>query len=337
MKIAICGITGAVGKEILHCLHELELPVSKLSCFASHRSAGQSMETPFGRHRIECFSPESCKDFDIVFLCVSGSFSGQYGKILANQNRYVIDNSSHFRYDQKIPLIIPEINIENCRGHRLISNPNCTTAILAVALYPIYRTYGLKRVIVSTYQACSGGGQAAMDELRDQTENYLKSGRVTHEKFAHPIPFNLIPAIDSFQENDYTREEMKVVWETRKIFDDEDILISATAVRVPTFRAHAESVTIETQSPVRAEDVRRLLANAPGVRVKDVPSNQLYPMPLTATGKADVEVGRIRNNPVFGNCGLDFFICGDQLLKGAALNAVQIALQLPSVDHFIPE
>ncbi len=333
-KIAVCGVTGAVGKEVLRCLGHLPFGELSLTCYASERSAGKEVQTPFGTQTIERFSMEECRGFDVVFLCVSGSFSSKYGKQLSIQNEVVIDNSSYFRLDDDVPLIIPEINLSRCKGHRLISNPNCTTAILAVALYPIYRQFSLKRVIVSTYQATSGSGQAAMDELASQTANYLKSGKAGHRQFAHPIPFNLLPAIDRFEANGYTREEMKVVHETRKIFDDDSILLSTTAVRVPTFRAHAESVTIQTQHPVTPDAVREILQNAPGVVVKDDPQEQVYPMPLTSTGQYDVEVGRIRANPIFGECGLDFFVCGDQLLKGAALNATQIALQLFDANHF---
>lgn len=325
MKIAICGITGVVGKETLRCLKELNIPVSKLTCFASPRSAGKEIETPFGTAIIESFSLEVCKQYDFVFLCVSGQFSKENGRLLAQQNNCVIDNSSHFRYDEDIPLVIPEINGHLVKNASLIANPNCSTAILVVALYPIYREFGLKKVIVSTYQATSGGGLAAMNELRSETKRVLDGAQANCEKFAHPIPFNLIPAIDAFQDNGYTKEEMKVVWETRKIFDNPNLKISTTAVRIPTFRAHAESVTIETEKPIDIHKINTLLRNAPGVKLVDDPSQQIYPMPLTASEQFDVEVGRIRANIVFDNHGLDFFVCGDQLLKGAALNSVQIA------------
>jgi aspartate-semialdehyde dehydrogenase len=226
-----------------------------------------------------------------------------------------------------VPLIVPEINPETAKNAKLIANPNCTTAILVVALFPIYKKFGLKKVIISTYQATSGGGAAAMNELETETRNYLNGEKIKNEKFAHPIPFNLIPAIDKFlPENDfYTKEEMKVAWETRKIFGDESLKISTTAVRIPTFRAHAESVSIETVKKVSPQKVREILQNAAGVEVRDDPENQVYPMPISATKKFDVEVGRIRRNSVFGEFGIDFFVCGDQILKGAALNAVQIA------------
>lgn len=271
---------------------------------------------------------ENCRDFDFVFLCVSGDFSKKFARSLAEQNNVVIDNSSAFRYENDVPLIVPEINAVEAKEASLIANPNCTMAILAVALYPIYQAFGIERVIISTYQATSGGGKAAMNELKTETQNYLSGKPVTHQKFAHPIPFNLIPAIDVFQENGYTKEEMKVAWETRKIFGDSDLKLSCTAVRIPTFRAHAESVTVQTKKPVDLDQVREILANASGVKLTDDSENQVYPMPLTSSDQLEVEVGRIRRNEVCGDCGLDFFVCGDQLLKGAALNTVQIACSL---------
>jgi aspartate-semialdehyde dehydrogenase len=224
---------------------------------------------------------------------------------------------------------VPEVNAAAIGGGRLIANPNCTTAILVVALEPLRQAFGLKRVIVSTYQAASGAGAEGMAELERETRRVLvEGGPAGHEVFAHPLAFNVIPQIDSFQPNGYTREEMKVAWESRKIMGLPDLLISCTAVRIPTFRVHAEAVTIETERPVTPEAARAVLAKAPGIKVVDDPAAQRYPMPITATGQDDVEAGRIRANPVFGECGLDLFLCGDQLLKGAALNAVQIAERL---------
>lgn len=324
-KIALCGASGVVGRETLRCLKELNFPVEKIVCFASARSAGKELETPFGNLKIQEFSLETCRAFDFVFLCVGGDFSKEFARFLSKQNGVVIDNSSAFRYEKDVPLIVPEINPEAAKGAKLIANPNCTTAILNVVLFPIYKAFGLKKTIVSTYQATSGGGKAAMDELESETRKYLAGEKVSHQKFAHPIPFNLIPAIDIFQENLYTKEEMKVAWETRKIFGNDDLKISCTAVRIPTFRAHAESVTVQTEKPVDIERVREILAQAPGVKLTDDPQNQVYPMPLTVSENFDVEVGRIRKNEVFDEYGLDFFVCGDQLLKGAALNTVQIA------------
>jgi aspartate-semialdehyde dehydrogenase len=229
-----------------------------------------------------------------------------------------------------VPLVVPEVNADAIGKAKLIANPNCTTAILVVALEPLRQAFGLKRVIVSTYQAASGAGAEGMTELERETRRVLVDGaKAGHEVFRYPLPFNVIPQIDSFQPNGYTREEMKVVWESRKIMGMPDLPISCTAVRIPTFRVHAEAVTIETERPVTPEAAREVLRKAAGVKVVDDPEAGLYPMPLTATGQDDVEAGRIRANPVFGDRGLDFFLCGDQLLKGAALNAVQIAEKLP--------
>lgn len=324
-KIGIIGCTGAVGQEMIRVLGERNFPMDELHLFASARSAGKKVETSLGEIEIQEFNLEKAKKLDFVLMAVSGDFAKEYAPQIAEGKAVVIDNSSAFRYDENIPLIVPEINAEKTKGAKIIANPNCTTAILAVALYPIHQEFNVKKTIVSTYQATSGGGAPAMAELEEQTKNYLAGKEVKNEKFAHPIPFNLIPHIDTFQENGYTKEEMKVTWETRKIFGDENMLISCTAVRIPTFRAHAESVTIETEKEITPEQVREILAKSPGVKVVDNPEKLEYPMPLTSTKQFDVEAGRIRQSLVFGKNGIDFFVCGDQILKGAALNAVQIA------------
>ena len=324
-KVAICGATGVVGQEIIKCLYQTKFPISELTLFASKRSAGKTQKTPFGDKQIQEFNEEIVQNYDFVLMSVGSEFSKKYGKTLTEKGAIVIDNSSAWRYDDAIPLVIPEINSSQLVGKNLIANPNCTTAILAMALYPIYKEFGLKKVIVSTYQAVSGAGYAAMQELEVQSQKYLQNQKVENTNFLYPIPFNLIPHIDKFQENKYTKEEMKVVWETRKIFNDNNLNISCTAVRIPTFRAHAEAATLETEKPVNLNKIYEILNKAPGVQVVDTIEKNLYPMPLTATEKFDIEVGRIRANIVFGEYGLDFFVCGDQLLKGAALNAVQIA------------
>lgn len=322
--VGIVGATGAVGAELIRVLADLNYPVGTLHLFASERSAGKTIKTPFGDTAIQPFSLDAAAKMDVVFLAVSGDFAKEYAPQLAKKT-LVIDNSSAFRYDAAVPLVVPEINAAAAKGARLIANPNCTTAILAVALYPLHKEFGVKRCIVSTYQASSGAGAEGMAELLEQTRNHLDGKPVENKVFAHPLPFNLIPHIDSFQDNGYTREEMKVVWETRKIFGAPDMPISCTAVRVPTLRVHSEAVTIETEKPITPQAARAILAKAPGVTLLDDPAKLVYPMPLTATGQYDCEVGRIRQNLVFGDHGLDFFVCGDQLDKGAALNAVQIA------------
>lgn len=264
----------------------------------------------------------------MVFLAVDGDFAGEWAeKISAGDGPYVIDNSSKFRLVDGIPLVIPEINGKLAKGSKLLANPNCTTAIALIALFPLFKKYGLKKMIMSTYQAASGAGAPGMNELKDGVAAYASDpdGVIENKVFAHPLPFNVIPHIDVFQDNMYTKEEMKVTWETRKILDLPDLPVSCTAVRIPTFRAHAEAITIETDLPCPPDEARALLAAAPGVKLADSPSENVYPMPLTASTKYDVEVGRVRRSEVFGDCGLDLFVCGDQLLRGAALNAVLVA------------
>ncbi|MDR3516896.1 MAG: aspartate-semialdehyde dehydrogenase [Azospirillaceae bacterium] len=324
-RVAVVGATGAVGTEMVTTLHARKFPVGQIELFASERSAARTLETPYGVLTVNPFSLEAAREADIILLAVSGDFAKQYGHALTERGAVVIDNSSAFRLDADIPLIVPEINGHLAKGARLIANPNCTTAILVVALAPLDRAFGLKKVIVSTYQAASGAGAAAMAELRQETANALAGRPVGHKHFVHPIAFNVIPHIDSFQDNGYTREEMKVVWESQKILGRPELAVSCTAVRIPTFRAHAESVTIETHAEITPAAAVTVLMDAAGVTVVDDPAAAAYPMPLTATGEYNVEVGRIRRNLVFGAHGLDLFLCGDQLLKGAALNAVQIA------------
>lgn len=324
MTVGIVGATGAVGKEMVRVLEDRAFPLETLRLFASARSAGTVVKTTFGEVTIEEFAVEKAQECDIVLLAVSGSFAKEHAKAIA-EKAIVIDNSSAFRYEDDVPLIVPEVNPEALGDTTLISNPNCTTAIAAVALWPLHRTFGLQKVIVSTYQATSGGGQAAMDELESESKKYLAGEEVSNENFTHPIPFNLIPHIDAFQDNAYTKEEMKVTWETRKIFGLPELPVSCTAVRIPTFRAHAESITVETEKEITPDAARAVLEKAPCVEVTDTPGEHHYPMPRSASEKYDVEVGRIRQSLVFGQHGIDLFVCGDQLLKGAALNAVQIA------------
>ncbi|HID91750.1 TPA: aspartate-semialdehyde dehydrogenase [Candidatus Peregrinibacteria bacterium] len=330
-NIAIAGATGAVGQEILNSLAKKEFPVNELKLFSSSRSAGNTQATSFGPYILEEFSIEACKNIDIIFFAVGGDFSRKYASELLEKNDkiIIIDNSSAFRYDKNIPLVVPAINASAIKNSRLIANPNCTTAILAMVLHPIYKEFGLKKCIVSTYQATSGAGNPGMQELLHESKNYIDGLPVENKIFSHPIPFNLIPHIDVEQENHYTKEEMKVTWETHKIFEDDSFPLSCTAVRVPIIRAHSESVVIETKKNITEngglEKVREILINAVGVTLRDDIQNNNYPMPLNASEIDEVQVGRIRKNLVFGDFGLEFFVCGDQLLRGAALNAVEIA------------
>mmetsp|Transcript_20680 Transcript_20680/g.30776 ORF Transcript_20680/g.30776 Transcript_20680/m.30776 type:complete len:393 (-) Transcript_20680:141-1319(-) len=342
-SVGIVGATGAVGKEIIGCLEKRDFgqQTSKLRIFGSQRSAGKNIATDrFGDIEVELFDVAAARECDVIFLAVSGDFAKEHAAAISegDDGAVVIDNSSAFRYVDGIPLVVPEINGDICvKGTKLIANPNCTTAIGLMALWPLHQLFGLKRVIMSTYQAASGAGQEGMDELATETLAVLNKERdvADNKIFAHPLPFNVIPHIDAFQENEYTKEEMKVTWETRKICNLPDIPVSCTAVRIPTYRAHSEAITIETEKPVDIEAAREALRNAPGVKLVDDTSNSKYPMPLTATGQDDVEVGRIRKSLVFGDNGLDLFVSGDQLLRGAALNAVLVAEVMDKNDCLV--
>ena len=350
LKVAIVGATGAVGKEIIGCLEQREFPVEgSPTLFGS--KGGKSVETKqWGTLTTEAFSVEATKGYDVVFLAASGDFAIKYAREIGkglSENGVVVDNSSALRYDDDVPLVVPEVNGQLCEGNKVIANPNCTTAIALMALFPLFLAFGLKKVIVSTYQAASGAGAAGMAELKEgiadavQGDSYLEDdGRfgskpIANSEFAHPLAFNVIPHIDKFQENGYTKEEMKVTWECRKMLgfpplpsasdSGKEPKVSCTAVRIPTLRAHSEAITIETEKPVTVEAAREVLSDFPGLKLSDDVDKNLYPMPITSTGNYDVEVGRIRRNDVFGENGLDFFICGDQLLRGAALNAVLVA------------
>jgi aspartate-semialdehyde dehydrogenase len=307
----------------LRVLERRNFPLTELRLYASARSAGRRLEFQGKSYTVEAL-PEGPLPADVVLASAGGSLSKHYAPIWAKQS-IVIDNSSAWRYEDWVPLIVPEVNAHAIKGHKnLIANPNCTTAILLMGLYPLHKAFKAKRVIVSTYQSSSGAGASGMQELLEGTRAWLENEPVVNQIFAHPLPFNVIPHIDSFQDNGYTKEEMKVLWETQKIMGDYEVRVSCTAVRVPTLRVHSEAVTVEFERPVTPEAAREVLAQAPGVELVDDPANKRYPLPHSATGKFNVEVGRLRKSLVFDN-GLDFFIAGDQLLKGAALNAVQIA------------
>eukprot|EP00535_Pseudo-nitzschia_heimii_P006856 CAMPEP_0197187556 /NCGR_PEP_ID=MMETSP1423-20130617/16079_1 /TAXON_ID=476441 /ORGANISM="Pseudo-nitzschia heimii, Strain UNC1101" /LENGTH=416 /DNA_ID=CAMNT_0042639167 /DNA_START=66 /DNA_END=1316 /DNA_ORIENTATION=+ len=339
--VGIVGATGAVGKEIRNCLEDREvIKVDKLRFFGSERSAGKTVSTKnSGDVEIELFDVDAARECDIVFLAVDGSFALAHAKAISegDDGAVVIDNSSAFRYEPDVPLVVPEINGECTKKSKLIANPNCTTAIGLMALWPLIKAFGVKKILMSTYQASSGAGQPGMDELTDGTKKYLEGDMKSHDGienkiFAYPLPFNVIPQIDKFQENGYTKEEMKVTWESRKICDlGDDVPISCSAVRIPTIRAHSEVIVLETETKVDLELARKVLEEAPGVVVKDDPETLTYPMPLTATGSYDVEVGRIRKSLAFGDYGIEFFVCGDQLLRGAALNAVLVAEEMDKI------
>jgi aspartate-semialdehyde dehydrogenase len=324
LRVGIMGATGVVGQNLISVLQKRNFPVDRLRLYASERSEGKVLDTPFGTITVENADQVDYAQLDIAFFAIGGGWPRENAPKAAAAGCVVVDNSSTFRYDDNVPLVIPEINPQAIGSAPLIANPNCTTAIAAIPLWVIHQNYGLKKVIISTYQATSGAGNQGMAELEAETRKALSGEQPGHDTFVHPIPFNLIPHIDSFQDNDYTREEMKVVWETHKIFGDDSIPISCTCVRIPTIRAHSESIVVETEKPINPAEVRELMARADGIEIKDNIADNVYPMPMTASEKFDVEVGRIRQNLIFGEHGLEFFVCGDQLLKGAALNAVQI-------------
>jgi aspartate-semialdehyde dehydrogenase len=320
-KIGIVGVSGLVGQEILKLLHDRNFNVTLLRLFGT---TDNGMVTKF--------TLKEARIVDIIFLCTPASFSKTYAKQLTEgDGPKVIDMSSAYRLDKDIPLVIPEINGHLIGSNKIIACSNCTTAICAMVLYPLHKEFKIKKLIMSTYQATSGAGKSGLSELKKQTTNVLTDLEDNHNHkciaFDHPIAFNVIPHIDDFEENGYTKEEMKVVHETRRIFDDPDINISCTAVRVPTCRAHAISITMETEEDISDDEARFVLSDVPGVIIKDDVHNNIYPMLCTATENDLVEVGRIRQSLIFGNKGIDLFICGDQLLRGAALNSVLIAEQ----------
>ncbi|MDC3250092.1 aspartate-semialdehyde dehydrogenase [bacterium] len=328
-NIAIMGATGAVGQELLRLLESRNFPIGNLKLLASARSAGKKVNFKGEEITIEELTHDSFENVDIVLASAGGSISAEFAPSAVKAGAVVVDNTSHFRMDPEVPLVVPEINEAEIANHKgIIANPNCTTAIAAVALWPLHKEFGLKKVIMSTYQAASGAGNVGMEELQEGIKAEMNGEKIENNIFAHPLPFNVIPHIDAFQDNGYTKEEMKVVWETKKIFGDDSIALSCTCVRIPTYRAHAESIVIETTKPIDATKARALLEAAPGVKVVDNLEGLEYPMPINATAQDDVEVGRIRQNIVFGENGLEFFVCGDQILKGAALNAIQIAEKL---------
>lgn len=336
VRVGVFGATGMVGREILKVMADRKYPVTELKVYASSRSVGKKVKFKGTDYIIENADEADYSELDVAFFAIGGGWPKENASKAISAGCYVVDNSSTFRYDDNVPLIVPEINPKAIGDSKLIANPNCTTAIAAIPLYHIYKNYGLKKVIISTYQATSGAGAAGMAELESETKKALNGEEIKNEAFAHPIVFNVIPHIDAFQENGYTKEEMKVVWETNKIFGtaieggsklsgDNEIPVSCTCVRIPTMRAHSESIVVETEKPIIAETLREELKTVEGVKVVDNIENSAYPMPMNASEKYDVEVGRIRKNLVFGDNGIEFFVCGDQILKGAALNAVQIA------------
>jgi aspartate-semialdehyde dehydrogenase len=327
-KVAVLGASGLVGREMIKILEERKFPVKDLKLLASHRSAGKKIT--FKGHKItvrEC-TEKSFKDVDLALFSAGSKAGRYYGEIAAREGTIVIDNSKAFRMDDEVPLVVPEVNAEALTKHNgIIANPNCSTIQLVIALKPIYDEVGLKRIIVSTYQAVSGTGKDAVQELMEQSEAILSSSGFRPEVYPHQIAFNVLPHIDKFLENGYSREEMKIVLETKKILSDQQLQISCTAVRVPVILGHSESVYLETKQNLKTTRLIQLLNAAPGVKVIDDLQNNLYPLPVMCKFGDEVLVGRIRKDLDIDN-GLHLWIVGDNLRKGAALNAVQIAEQV---------
>jgi aspartate-semialdehyde dehydrogenase len=319
--IAVIGATGAVGQELLRALERRNFPVASLRPISSARSAGKSVRFRDESVSVQQLNEDSFEKIDVAFFSAGGKISREYVPIACQADAIVIDNSSAFRMEAHVPLVIPEINAEDARRHRgLIANPNCTTAITLMALFPLHRAFGVRRIFAASYQAVSGSGARAIDELTQQTKGATRDSTV----YPHPIAFNLLPHVDSFLESGYTKEEMKMQNEARKIMHLPQFCASVTCVRVPVYRAHSVAVSAEFEKTVSLERAREVLAKAPGLELVDEPQNNRYPMPLSVTGKDNCQVGRLRLDCAFEN-GLSFWVSGDQLLKGAALNAVQIA------------
>jgi aspartate-semialdehyde dehydrogenase len=326
--VAVVGATGAVGIEMIKTLEKRNFPAGKLTLLASSRSAGKKLKCCGAGITVQELTKESFAGIDIALFSAGGAISMEFAPIAAKAGCVVVDNSSAFRMDDSVPLVIPEINAADVKRHKgIIANPNCTTAITLMALYPLHRAFGVKRIFASSYQAVSGAGAKAMEELKRQIAESVAGKPVTKEVFPHPIAFNVLPQVDSFLPTGYTKEEMKMENEGRKIMHHPAFRASVTCVRVPVYRSHSVAVSAEFEKPVSVEAARAVLKEAPGLDLVDEPENQKYPMPLFTSGKYNCEVGRIRKDCALDN-GLAFWVSGDQLLKGAALNAVQIAEEL---------
>ena len=326
MNVAIVGASGAVGQEFMRILAERNFPIDNLLLFGSERSAGRKYTFKGKEYEVRLLRHgNDFKDVDVAFVSAGGSASKEYAETITRHGAVMIDNSSAFRMCDDVPLVVPECNAEDAlvRPRNIIANPNCTTIMMVVVLKPIERLSHIRRIRVSSYQSASGAGAAAMDELQQQYKEILEGSPVTVSKFPHQLAYNVIPQIDVFTDNGYTKEEMKMYNETRKIMHS-DVRCSATCVRVSSLRSHSESVWVETERPLSVEEVRDAIAAAPGCTLKDDPSSLVYPMPLETAGKDDVYVGRVRKD-LADDCGMTLWLSGDQIRKGAALNAVQIA------------
>ncbi|MCA2720368.1 MAG: aspartate-semialdehyde dehydrogenase [Microcystis sp. M048S1] len=325
VRVAILGATGAVGTELLELLASRQFPLASLKLLASERSAGKTLDFRCESLLIEAVNERSFQDVDIVLASAGGSTSKAWAKTIVESGATMIDNSSAFRMNPEVPLVVPEINPDSVDNHRgIIANPNCTTILLGVAIWPLHQVQAIERVVVSTYQSASGAGARAMEEVKEQARAILEHRQPPTNSFPYPLAFNLFPHNTPINGQGYCEEEMKMVNETRKIFACPGLRVSATCVRVPVLRAHSESVNLEFSQPFSVVKAREILQSAPGVKLVEDWDANYFPMPIDATGRDEVLVGRIRQDISHPN-GLELWLCGDQIRKGAALNAVQIA------------
>jgi aspartate-semialdehyde dehydrogenase len=324
-RVAVVGATGAVGVEMLRVMERRNFPVASLRLLASARSAGNTLKFRGENVPVETLRVNSFEGIDVALFSAGGGISKEYGPIAVKSGAVVVDNSSAFRMQDSVPLVVPEINGKDVAHHKgIVANPNCTTAVTLMALYPLHKKFGVKRVFASSYQAVSGAGARAIEELRHQVKDLASGYPAKHEVFPHQIAFNVIPQVDSFLDSGYTKEEMKMQNEGQRIMHLPSFRASVTCVRVPVYRAHSVAVSAEFEKPVSLHEAREAIAEFPGVQIEDDTTSNTYPMPLHVAGKDDCFVGRLRHDCALDN-GLAFWVCGDQLLKGAALNAVQIA------------
>jgi aspartate-semialdehyde dehydrogenase len=324
LRVAVVGATGAVGREMLKTLEARDFPAREVVAFASARSAGTPI--PFAGRELVVreLTEKAFEDFDLALFSAGGATSKHFAPLAAKAGCVVVDNSSAWRMDPDTPLVVPEVNPEAVDGHKgVIANPNCSTIQMVVVLKPLHDVAGIRRVVVSTYQAVSGTGQKAIVEMENQVARLANGQDPVVEVYPHQIAFNCLPHIDAFLDNEYTNEEMKMVRETRKIMGDDSVAVTATCVRVPVFYGHCEALNIETEEKITAKEARAVLSQAPGVRVLDNPAENIYPMPIDAAGEDDTFVGRIREDTTIEN-GLDMWVVADNIRKGAALNTVQI-------------
>ncbi|NJL77838.1 MAG: aspartate-semialdehyde dehydrogenase [Richelia sp. RM2_1_2] len=324
-RVAVLGATGAVGTELLELLEERNFPLAALKLLASERSAGKKLSFKGENLLVEAVSETALENLDLVLASAGGAISQIWASKAVEKGAVVIDNSSAFRMNPEVPLIVPEVNPEAAINHKgIIANPNCTTILMSVGIYPLHKVKPIKRIVVATYQSASGAGARAMSEVKNQSLDILAGKEPVTEVFPYPLAFNLFPHNSPLNSAGYCEEEMKMVNETRKIFNDSKIKISATCVRVPVLRAHSEAINLEFETPFNIEEAREILSKSPGVKLVENWQKNYFPMPIEATGQDEVLVGRIRQD-ISHECGLELWLCGDQIRKGAALNAVQIA------------